>query len=91
MGWLVHITVKRSSLSDLFQTFAQGVVNFEPIDKILNASEITQAKSLLQTKPPSISEDLFRVIQNQVLNGTPQVEYLLVRLHFSHLSRSNCF
>jgi len=49
-----------------------------PIDKVLTSSEMITAKTILQTKPPTISEDQFNVIKQQVLSGTPQAEYLLV-------------
>jgi hypothetical protein len=49
-----------------------------PADKILTPSEMATAKTLLQTKPPTISQDQFDIIKRQVLSGTPQAEYLLV-------------
>ncbi|KAK0449826.1 uncharacterized protein EV420DRAFT_1483047 [Desarmillaria tabescens] len=58
-------------------TFAQAVVNFEPIDVILTADEIEEAKQILSTKPDSIPQDQFDIIKGQILNGTTQVEYLL--------------
>jgi choline dehydrogenase-like flavoprotein len=48
-----------------------------PADKILTPSEMATAKTLLQTKPPTISQDQFDIIKQQVLSGTPQAEYLL--------------
>ncbi|KAK0203496.1 hypothetical protein DFS33DRAFT_1430542 [Desarmillaria ectypa] len=58
-------------------TFAQAVVNFEPIDVILTTDEIEEAKQILSTKPESIPQDQFDIIKEQILNGTTQVEYLL--------------
>lgn len=62
----------------MVQTFAQGVVNMAPADKILTPSEMATAKTMLQTKPPTISDDQFNIIKQQVLSGTPQAEYILV-------------
>jgi len=58
-------------------TFAQGVVNMAPADKILTPVEMATARTMLQTKPPTISEDQFSIIQEQVLGGSPQAEYIL--------------
>ncbi|KAG7448868.1 alcohol oxidase [Guyanagaster necrorhizus] len=58
-------------------TFAQAVVNFEPIDVILTADEIEEAKEILSTKPESTPQDQFDILKELILNGTTQVEYLL--------------
>lgn len=65
------------SLGQGWLTFAQAVVNFEPIDVVLTADEIEEAKQILSTKPDSIPQDQFDIIKAQILNGTTQVEYLL--------------
>ncbi|KAK0220402.1 hypothetical protein IW262DRAFT_1482881 [Armillaria fumosa] len=65
------------SLGEGWLTFAQAVVNFEPIDVVLTADEIEEAKQILSTKPESIPQDQFDIIKEQILNGTTQVEYLL--------------
>ncbi|KAJ7590654.1 hypothetical protein C8J56DRAFT_538926 [Mycena floridula] len=60
-----------------FLTFAQGVTNFEPIDKILTPAEMKTAKKLLATKPASLPQSQFDIIKSQILGGTPQVEFIL--------------
>ncbi|GLB44106.1 putative GMC oxidoreductase [Lyophyllum shimeji] len=57
-------------------TFANSVLNMAPVDKILNSSEIATAKILLQTKPPTIQQDIYQGIRDRVFD-VPQVEYLL--------------
>lgn len=49
-----------------------------PAHMILTPSEMETADVLLRTKPPAISHEQFSIIRQQVLGGTPQVEYLLV-------------
>ncbi|KAF8887052.1 GMC oxidoreductase-domain-containing protein [Mucidula mucida] len=73
--------VQQTALLPLGQgwlTFAQAVVDFEPIGQILNTSEIDHAKQLFETKPDSIPQDQFDIIKDQVFSDVPQVEYLLV-------------
>ncbi|KAK0192922.1 hypothetical protein F5146DRAFT_1192062 [Armillaria mellea] len=60
------------SLGQGWLTFAQAVVNFEPIDVVLTADEIEEAKQILSTKPESIPQDQFDIIKEQILNGTTQ-------------------
>ena len=49
-----------------------------PADKILTPSEMDTARTMLQTKPPTISQEQFTIIKEQVLTGIPQAEYILV-------------
>lgn len=80
LGYNATLLAEQEKLYQMGQgwlTFAQGVVDFEPAQQILNSSELDEAKSLLETKPPSISQDIFDVVKQQVLDGTPQVEFLL--------------
>lgn len=49
-----------------------------PADKILTPSEMATARTMLQTKPPTISYDQFNIVKEQILDGTPQAEYILV-------------
>ncbi|KAF9460466.1 hypothetical protein BDZ94DRAFT_1311477 [Collybia nuda] len=58
-------------------TFAQGVVNMEPAHVILTPAEQEEARQRLQVKPPTISEDEFSVIKDQIFSGVPMVEYIL--------------
>ncbi len=51
---------------------------------VLTADEIEEAKQILSTKPESIPQDQFDIIKGQILNGTTQVEYLLVWSDLSH-------
>lgn len=67
------------------KTFAQGVVNMEPAHTILTPAELEEARGLLQTKPPTISQDEFDVIKGQIFDGVPMVEYILVRDHSTPL------
>ncbi|KAF8621489.1 hypothetical protein AX15_007776 [Amanita polypyramis BW_CC] len=60
-----------------FLAFAISGAVMAPIDKILNASEIETARQILSTKPPTISQDLFDTIKNQIFSGIPQIEFLL--------------
>jgi hypothetical protein len=50
-----------------------------PANKVLTPAELLYTQTLLQTKPPTISQDQFNIIKNQILNGVPQAEYILVR------------
>ncbi|KAF8990253.1 GMC oxidoreductase-domain-containing protein [Cyathus striatus] len=58
-------------------TFANGVINMQPIDVILTTAEIEEAKTILATKPPTISQEAFDIIKKQVFSGVPQVEFLI--------------
>lgn len=49
-----------------------------PVDTVLTSAELVEARSLLQTKPPTISQDQFNIIKRQVFSGVPQAEYTLV-------------
>lgn len=62
------------------QTFAQAVLNMEPIDIILTPEEIVTARTIFEKKPPSISPELFNATKEQVFSGIPQIEFLLVSL-----------
>ncbi|KAG5636769.1 hypothetical protein H0H81_006922 [Sphagnurus paluster] len=57
-------------------TFANSVINMAPVDNILTPAEITTAKQILQSKPPTIQKDLYNSIKDRIFN-VPQVEYLL--------------
>ena len=48
------------------------------IESFLDASEIETAKQLLSTKPPTIHQDLFDAVRDQIFGGVPQIEFLLV-------------
>ncbi|KAG5649185.1 hypothetical protein H0H81_005592, partial [Sphagnurus paluster] len=56
--------------------FANCVFNMVPTDKILAPEEISVAEEILKTKPPTIHEDLYNSIKDQVFT-VPQAEYLL--------------
>ena len=66
-------------INNFLQAFAQGVVDFEPATTILTADEMEEAKDILSRKPDGLSHEQFEIIQRQILDGTPQVEFLLVR------------
>lgn len=50
----------------------------EPIEKVLTPAEIATAQTLLATKPAGIPQDQFDIIKNNIFNGVPQAEYILV-------------
>ncbi|TFK37669.1 hypothetical protein BDQ12DRAFT_685079 [Crucibulum laeve] len=58
-------------------TFANAVLNMSPIEKILTPAEIEEAHTILATKPPTIGQDSFNIIKNQIFSGVPQIEFLL--------------
>jgi len=60
-----------------FLTFAISGVVMAPIESFLDASEIETAKELLSTKPPTIHQDLFDAVKDQIFGGVPQIEFLL--------------
>ncbi|KAG6898025.1 hypothetical protein C0992_007021 [Termitomyces sp. T32_za158] len=57
-------------------TFANGVVNMSPVDNILSLEEIAIANQILETKPPTVQQDLFESIKSMIFK-VPQAEYLL--------------
>ncbi|PFH50002.1 GMC oxidoreductase [Amanita thiersii Skay4041] len=58
-------------------TFANSGLNFSPIDKILNETEMQEARSILSQKPPNISQEQFDIVKDQIFNDVTQAEYLL--------------
>ncbi|KAF9463402.1 hypothetical protein BDZ94DRAFT_1259269 [Collybia nuda] len=80
LGYNATLNAEQKALYKLgkgWLTFAQGVVNMEPAHVILTPAELGEARQLLRVKPPTISEDQFDVIKDQIFNGVPMVEYIL--------------
>jgi hypothetical protein len=63
-----------------------------PAQVVLTPSELQTASRLLQSKPPTISQEQFDAIKSQVFSGVPQAEYILVSntLHLHLLADSSC-
>lgn len=50
-----------------------------PLQTVLTPEEIEEAHTLLSEKPPTILQDSFDIIKQQIFSGLPQIEFLMVR------------